>query len=74
MNCSLAHNAALMTTEKCNAETLATFHENAKQRAHALRREAMSGFVDSAFAWLSRKSVASENGSVAKRQSSIEAM
>jgi hypothetical protein len=55
MNTSSIHNAAVWNTKSLNAEALAALHESAKQRAQALRREAVSGLIDGMIAWVMRR-------------------
>jgi hypothetical protein len=52
MNCTSIHNTAIFTSQPLNTETLAAVHENAKQCAQALRREAVSGLIDDVIAWV----------------------
>ncbi len=59
MNRLLTTNTPFSNSQLENDETLALIHEGAKLRAHALRREAISGLIDDMIAWLSRKPAAS---------------
>jgi hypothetical protein len=52
MNCTSIHKLSLLHSQPLSAETLAAIHESAKERAHALRREAVSGLIDDIIAWV----------------------
>lgn len=55
MNRSSIGTSAVSNTQSANNERLAAIHESAKQRAQALRREAISGLIDGIVGRLFRK-------------------
>jgi hypothetical protein len=61
MNSSSTHTNAVWNAQSLNTDALATLHENAKQRAQALRREAVSGLIDGMIAWVVRRGDASRS-------------
>jgi hypothetical protein len=58
MNRTPITSIAFLDSQSGNAEVLAAIHEGAKQRAQALRREAVSVLIDDFLAWLLRKPTA----------------
>jgi hypothetical protein len=51
MNCTSNTRSASTSPRSIETEALATLHDTAKERAQALRREAISAFIDDAIAW-----------------------
>ncbi len=52
MNDTSTYTPRFMRSQALDADALAAIHELAKQRAQTLRREAVSGLIDDAIAWV----------------------
>jgi hypothetical protein len=68
MNRISRSNRLFSNAKSLNAESLAVVHEDAKQHAQALRREAISGLIDKAIAWVLRSKDAARNASTARSE------
>jgi hypothetical protein len=68
MNTTSIHNTATFTSQRLTTEMLAAVHENAKQCAQALRREAVSGLIDDMIAWAFRRAGATRRAANARSE------
>ncbi|MGL4230501.1 MAG: hypothetical protein ACRDAM_06695 [Casimicrobium sp.] len=70
MNRASIDTSVFSNTQFASNERLAGIHESAKQRAQALRRDAISGLIDDLIAWVVRKPAATHQASTAKHSHS----
>jgi hypothetical protein len=68
MNRISRSNRFFSNAKSLNAESLAVVHEDAKQRAQTLRREAISDLIDSVIAWALRRKDAARSASTARSE------
>jgi hypothetical protein len=52
MNCTPIPRFTFSSSQSIAVDVLAKLHDTAKERAQALRREAISAFIDDSIAWL----------------------
>jgi hypothetical protein len=62
------HSPTTFSSQSLNSEALADIHDSAKQRAQALRREAISSFIDSLIAWAFRRTETSRRAPNARSE------
>jgi hypothetical protein len=68
MDCTAIYNTSLLPSQPVSAETLAAIHDSAKQRAQALRREAVSGLIDDVIASVFHRGDAARRAATARAE------